>query len=145
MLKKVLVLVDGTENSLRALAYAREACKLADGELIVMTAVKADLATTAETAPLDKELRSQANSDAVKWGNKMRGAAKGILDDSGLSVQNILECGPPAMTALKTVEKLQCDTIVLGSRGLGTIKGILNDSVSKKLVQEAKVPVIVIK
>ena len=42
MLKKVLVLVDGTENSLRALAYAREACKLADGELIVMTAVKTE-------------------------------------------------------------------------------------------------------
>lgn len=145
MLKKILVLVDGTENSLRALAYAVDIGKLAAGELIVMTSVKTDMKTNVETAPLDQELRTEANSEAVKMGNKVLGGAKNILDDSGVAVQYMLEFGPPAAAALKAVEKIGCDTIIVGSRGLGTLKGILNESVSKKLVQEAKVPVIVIK
>ena len=43
MLKKVRVLVDGTENSLRALQYSIDLCKLSSGELIVMTSVKTDM------------------------------------------------------------------------------------------------------
>ena len=138
MLKKVLVLVDGTENSLRALRYSIDLCKLSAGELIVMTSVKTDMKVMAEAAPLDQELRTQANNEAVKAGNKVLGSAKAVLDGSGMQVQYIL-------TAMKAVEKFECDTIVVGSRGLGTFQGILSDSVSKKLVQEAHVPVIVIK
>ncbi len=145
MFKKVLVLVDGTENSLRALGYAMGICRLSAGELIVMTAVKTDMKVTAEAAPIDQELRTQANSEVVKTGNKVLGSAKSVLDGSGIEVQYILEFGTPAAMAIKTVEKLGCDAIVVGSRGLGTIQGILNDSVSKKLVQDAQVPVIVIK
>ena len=145
MLKKVLVLVDGTENSLRALQYSIDLCKLSAGELIVMTSVKTDMKVMAEAAPLDQELRSQANNEAVKAGNKVLGSAKAVLDGSGVQVQYILEFGSPSATAMKAVEKFECDTIVVGSRGLGTFQGILSDSVSKKLVQEAHVPVIVIK
>ncbi len=75
MLKKVLVLVDGAENSFRALNYAIELCKLSAGELIVMTSVKTDMKVTAEAAPLDQELRTQANNEAVKTGNKALGSA----------------------------------------------------------------------
>lgn len=145
MLKKVLVLVDGTENSLRALQYSIDLCKLSAGELIVMTSVKTDMKVTVEAAPLDQELRTQANNEAVKTGNKVLGAAKDVLDGCGVQVQYVLEFGSPAATAMKAVEKFNCDTIVVGSRGLGTLQGILSDSVSKKLVQEAHVPVIVIK
>ena len=145
MLKKVLVLVDGGDNSFRALNYAMELCKLSAGELLVMTSVKTDMKVTAEAAPLDQELRTQANNEAVKTGNKALGSAKAILDGRGIGVQYILEFGAPAAMAMKTAEKFECDTIVVGSRGLGTLQGILSDSVSKKLVQEAHVPVIVIK
>ena len=145
MLKKVLVLVDGTENSLRALRYSIDLCKLSAGELIAMTTVKTDMKVTAEAAPLDQELRTQANNEAVKTGNKVLGAAKAVLDGSGVQVQYVLEFGSPAATAMKAVEKFNCDTVVVGSRGLGTLQGILSDSVSKKLEQEAHVPVIVIK
>ena len=145
MLKKILVLVDETENSLRALQYSIDLCKLSAGELIVMTSVKTDMKVTAEAAPLDQELRTQANNEAVKVGNKVLGGAKAVLDGSGTQVQYILEFGSPVTMAMKTAEKFECDTIVVGSRGLGALQGILSDSVSKKLVQEAHVPVIVIK
>lgn len=145
MLNKVLVLVDETENSLRALRYSIDLCKLSSGELIVMSSVKTDMKVSAEAAPLDQELRTQANNEAVKTGNKALGAAKAVLDGSGVKVQYVLEFGTPAAMAMKAAEKFDCDTIVVGSRGLGTLQGILSDSVSKKLVQEAQIPVIVIK
>ena len=35
--------------------------------------------------------------------------------------------------------------IVMGSRGLGLLKGVLIGSVSQKVVEEAKIPVMVVK
>ena len=35
--------------------------------------------------------------------------------------------------------------IVMGSRGLGLLKGVLIGSVSQKVIEEAKIPVMVVK
>lgn len=144
MLSKILVLVDGTDNSLRALTYAAALAKISSGELLVMTAGKADKRGS-EASPLDKALRLQANDEAVKLGNKILGDAKLLLEQQGCRAQYLLEFATPITAALQTIEKYGCDTIVVGSRGLGGIKVLLSDSVSSKLVREAPLPVIVVK
>ncbi|HIU64831.1 MAG TPA: universal stress protein [Candidatus Avacidaminococcus intestinavium] len=145
MLKKILVLFDETDCSIRALDYAVKLCSLSEGEVVVMTSVKTEMKVKVEAAPLDKELRVQANDELVKIGNRILGVAKQILDKEQIRVQYLLEFGMPSETAMNAVEKFHCDTIVVGSRGLGTFKGLLSDSVSNKLIQTAKVPVVVIK
>ena len=42
-------------------------------------------------------------------------------------------------------EEEQSDLIVMGSRGLGLLKGVLIGSVSQKVIEESKIPVMVIK
>ena len=43
-----------------------------------------------------------------------------------------------------TADQIGADLVVMGSRGLGKIKGIFMGSVSQQVVQECKCPVLVI-
>ncbi|MMZ71849.1 Stress response protein NhaX [compost metagenome] len=53
--------------------------------------------------------------------------------------------GSPAEVILSYVKKHDNDVIVIGSRGLGTIREFVLGSVSHNVVQNAKIPVLVIK
>ena len=62
-----------------------------------------------------------------------------------LPANMIYEIGSPTQVLLEIAEKYNCDLIVMGSRGLGPIKGIYMGSVSSYLVSHAKVPVCIVK
>jgi len=58
-------------------------------------------------------------------------------------VQELLE-GPEAESILKIAENSQSDLIVMGTRGLGTVKGLLLGSVSRKVIHYSACPVMVV-
>jgi nucleotide-binding universal stress UspA family protein len=51
----------------------------------------------------------------------------------------------PADRILELIAHTKADTVVMGNRGLGTYLAVLAGSVSNKLIQLSKVPVIVVK
>lgn len=53
--------------------------------------------------------------------------------------------GIPAASLLEYADKHHCDLIVMGSRGLGAIKEWMLGSVSHHVVQQSKVPVLIVK
>ena len=53
--------------------------------------------------------------------------------------------GSPAESLLQLAANDGCDCIVVGARGRGEMRGLLLGSVSDRLVQYAKVPVLVVK
>ena len=55
------------------------------------------------------------------------------------------EIGNPAERILEVCTAKGCDTIVIGSRGLSGVEEFLLGSVSSKVSQYAKVPVVVVK
>lgn len=143
MLQKILVLIDGSANGIRALYYAAGLAKMSGGELIALNIIKGK--ERIGSVALEQELINEANSPAFKRGNEILGEAKREIGDYEIKVQYMLQMGDPGEIGLKVALKQKADTIVVGSRGFGTIKGILRDSVSKILVQESTLPVIVIK
>ena len=143
MLQKILVLIDGSANGIRALYYAASLAKMSGGELIALNIIKGK--ERIGSVALEQELINEANSPAFKRGNEILGEAKREIGDYDIKVQYMLQMGDPGEIGLKVALKQKADTIVVGSRGFGTIKGILRDSVSKRLVQESTLPVIVIK
>jgi nucleotide-binding universal stress UspA family protein len=122
MLKRILVAVDGTASSWRALEYACALVALSKGELIVTTV---------------------ANEN----GDKVLNQAHAILDGhKDINTSFVLETGDsPAGKILEVEKRENCDTIVSGSRGLGTLEALLRQSVSQTLLEEADVPLIVVK
>ena len=53
--------------------------------------------------------------------------------------------GNVAASILETVQEEGCDGIVLGSRGMGVLEGIFRSSVSQLVLENATVPVTIVK
>ena len=56
-----------------------------------------------------------------------------------------VKSGQVAKSILEVADEEGSDIIIMGSRGLGLLKGVLIGSVSQKVIEEAKIPVMVIK
>ena len=81
----------------------------------------------------------------------MRAAGTAILERAvsmlppNVEYEKIMETGAPAAVILEYEEILDADLIVMGSRGLGVVKGVLLGSVSQYIIERAKGPVMVVK
>ena len=67
-------------------------------------------------------------------------SAKGVT-----RVTTAVESGDPASAIVKRAREAKADLVVLGSRGLGTIKGLLLGSVSNKVISTAECSVVTVK
>ncbi|KAF0143923.1 MAG: hypothetical protein FD153_398 [Rhodospirillaceae bacterium] len=71
--------------------------------------------------------------------------AIGLLEMAKLPFDVHVEAGDPANKILEAIEQYGCGHIAMGSRGLGTLGGIVLGSVSQSVVQHAAIPVTLIK
>jgi nucleotide-binding universal stress UspA family protein len=67
------------------------------------------------------------------------------LSEAGIAYQTHLKLGDPATTLVALANELGCDHIVMGTRGLGAISGIVLGSVARDVLHLATVPVICVK
>jgi nucleotide-binding universal stress UspA family protein len=72
-------------------------------------------------------------------------AAKALLADAGIAFKTALRVGDAAENILKAAREARCDEIVMGTRGLGALAGLMLGSVAMKVVQLAKMPVTLVK
>lgn len=76
-------------------------------------------------------------------GNLVLEDAKAVLEKRGVRQGAVAKTsGDPAKRILGAAEELAADLIVLGSRGLGSFRGMLYGSTSQKVAHTAKCPVI---
>lgn len=147
MLKNILVALDGSDNSERALAFAIELARRFDARLTILSVYKhySNLETTyslvksreAPEAP-DKTLSRLAKEFVAKAADQAR--------QQGLEqVDTKVHRGPPARTIIEQAKKLGVDAIILGSRGLGDVTGLLLGSVSHKVTSLAECTCITVK
>lgn len=142
MFKKILVAYDGSDHAIRALDIAIDLAKKYEAKLAIVEVVDTAALLGMGVAPIPGEIIQQvynkANSDVNDAKSKAQG--QGIKEIEGV----VLE-GDPATAILEYAGKNGVDLIITGSRGLSTFKRIILGSVSTKLVQEAKMPVLVVK
>ncbi len=138
MVKNILVPVDGSETSDKAVAEAITLAEIYGAKLNFLYV--ANINQVAINAAL-----SHAIMDAVrKAGRTMLERAENMVP-SDVSCEKILETGAPAAVILEYEESLAADLIVMGSRGLSFVKGVLLGSVSQYIIERAKCPVLVVK
>lgn len=68
-----------------------------------------------------------------------------MLNEEEIACQTHIKLGDPAETLAALADELGCDHIIMGTRGLGAISGIVLGSVTRKVLHLANVPVICIK
>jgi nucleotide-binding universal stress UspA family protein len=136
----IVVGIDGSEGSKRALEFALEQARAGDDEVRAVNAwhipavvyegaVGGALVDTGEF-----ERGAQAELDRV-----LRECA---TESSGVTVTPVLRHGQPAESLCEEAE--QAKLLVVGSRGLGGFRGLLLGSVSQQCAQHARCPVVII-
>ncbi|MBS5148539.1 MAG: universal stress protein [Veillonella sp.] len=72
-------------------------------------------------------------------------ALEHALAVAGVKVKSVFEVGSPGPALLAVAKKYNADLIVMGSRGLGPLKGLFMGSVSSYVTSHSTCPVLIIK
>ena len=123
-IKKILVPVDGSVGG----------CKAVDEALFFAEKCNAELDFVYVASNINKDIPSHIVFDRI-WEK---------LSDERKARKHV-KSGNIARSILDVADEQGSDMIVMGSRGLGLLKGVLIGSVSQKVIEEAKIPVMVIK
>jgi nucleotide-binding universal stress UspA family protein len=81
----------------------------------------------------------------------MEEAGKSVLDEfakaipQDVAVKSVFEVGSPGPAILSVAKKYNADLIVMGSRGLGPLKGLFMGSVSSYIVSHSTCPALIVK
>lgn len=146
MFKSLLVAVDGSEHAKKALRVACELVKNGDAKLHILhiperLAHETTLVWGIGAVPLEA-----SPEDIEKAGKQVIEKAKANAQELGATqIETHLGQGEPARTILSEAEKLGVDAIVLGSRGLGDLAGLIMGSTSHKVTHGAKCTVITVR
>ncbi len=145
MFKNILIPVDGSEGSWRALSNAMEIGSKFDSQLTVVNVIQPYNNAALLAVPLDNATITQGNSELEKVGDRVLEMAQERLSTYKGKVEYCLEVGHPSERIIALSKKSNCDAIVIGSRGLSGIAEFFLGSVSSKVAQYAGVPVLIVK
>ncbi|MCG7624590.1 universal stress protein [Epibacterium sp. Ofav1-8] len=145
MFKSILVPFDGSQGAEGALAKAAELSLLCDAELTLLTVyrhhslLEASMHVVQAEAPddLDAMMRAHAREVAERGKTLAREAGAPRL-------RGFVKGGPVARTITGFARDHQNDLIVIGSRGLGSLEGVLLGSISHKVTSFAEMPVLIV-
>ncbi len=140
MVSKILVAVDGSECARRAFDSALKLGKDLGAKVIVMTVVQPPSMIT-----MQKDLQGTIEMLLEKEAKILLANYGTIAEKRGVDFETILAIGYPSRVILNTAESKGADLIVVGSRGLGGLKELFLGSVSHAVVQNADIPVLVVK
>ena len=140
---KILVPVDGSDSAMRALALAVKQAKEKSGTSLHVLTVHPPLRVYGEIAVYvgDKRMRELA---AMHDRDVLGSAEKRLRRARVAHTVEALE-GDPATVIAQRAKSLKCDSIVMGTRGLGRIPTLIMGSVTTKVIHLTSVPVTLVK
>ena len=139
--KKILVGLDGSTGSARALAWAIELAKALKAEIVAVHVVELLTPSALGLGLAPIELPDDWVDDLRR---RFEDEWTAPLKQAGVRYRTIFETGSPAPALIATAKEEEPDLIVTGSRGLGGFGELLLGSVSHQLVLHAQLPVVVI-
>jgi nucleotide-binding universal stress UspA family protein len=138
---KILVPIDGSPNSYRGLGYAIDVAKKYDAEVTLIHVMEEPLYVYGAMggAVLPEEYFTNLKARAVELLAKRQKE----LMSKGVRTKTLLRRGNPSVQILRASRGF--DLIVMGSKGLGRLRSLMLGSVSNSVVQQSKVPVLIVR
>lgn len=147
-MESVLVGVDSSEESRRALGFALRRAKLNEWRVTVAHVVNWNRYSTFHTHE-DNERRPVVREQEIEQANSellqpllAEANSEGLLD--GVQLDTVIRHGRPSEVLADLAEEQQHDLIVVGRTGDSQLKTAFFGSTSLRLVQHASVPVVVV-
>lgn len=140
---KLLVATDGSDNALRAVAYAAELLhKFIEGGSITLITVQDDASLQRARRfvgkkTVDEYLQELAQADIA--------AAHELLGRAGVNYDTLIRIGQPAAEIAAAGEPARFDMIVLGSKGRSVLKDLVVGSVASRMIELATIPILLVR
>lgn len=143
MFKKILVALDGSQKSDKALDFALDLAEKYSAEILLYSAIPPISSIISAVYPssdkyyaVSKARHEQVLEDALKKAKKLQ---------PNLNILTKLAEGRPADKIIETAKLEKSDLIIVGDRGLGGIKEFILGSVSHRVADTATCPVLIVK
>jgi len=135
MFDRILVAIDASDYSQHAVPAAAEIARKFQSDVYVLHVSEHDRGYSAVFS-------TESPADATR----LVGDAVRALRDTGITATGTVHdvsAGHVARDIVRAASDLECDLIVMGSRGLSDVQGILLGSVTHKVIQLAPIAVLV--
>lgn len=147
MPKTILVPFDGSSNANRAIDYGSDLATKYGAKLVLLHVIDYRFGR------LPEELHQYAVSEHLNGRDEVYAVVEKLLESAKLRVRNAgvedvetdSSAGDPASVILDATKAADADLIVMGSRGLSELKGLLLGSVSDKVLHHAEVPILIVR
>lgn len=137
--RRFLAAVDGSEYSFRVLEKAIDLARIVDAEIILVYCHKKF------PKLLGRPYRNQVISDIMDNTQEVTAPFVEMMKESGVSYLERFMEGPAGTMIPIVAEHEHCEMIIMGSRGLSNIEGLIIGSTTHKVLHTAKCPVLVVK
>jgi nucleotide-binding universal stress UspA family protein len=147
MYKRILVTTDGTKLSKKAVGSAISLAALCGAELVALKVVpRYPLSYFEGGIALSAEDIGRIEAHWAHEGQMVVDAIAKLGQKKGVKVKPLTVKGDVVSDAvLATVDKLDCDLVVMASHGRRGVKRLLLGSETQQVLTHAKIPVLILK
>ena len=151
MLNRILVPYDGSKYSIKALSRAMELARNLDSEIFLFSVINVGYISPPGMLGL---IRTKSEKDTIKkWTKSVREDTEKMLkfavkrcDENGISASYNIAQGNIANEILLFAKRKKISLIVIGSQGLHGVEKLMTlGSVSRRIAEQAKCPVLLVK
>ncbi len=144
-MKKILVALDGSKHSKKAIELAVDIANIWKAEVYLIHVM--------EKKSIPSEFKEYARTQQIQPSNyfswfaeKLLNEAESRFKEGGIEkVECVYEIGHPADKIIKEADKRKVDIIIMGSRGMGGFSRTFMGSVSNKVCNHAHTTCITVK
>lgn len=139
---RILVPVDGSENSIKAVEKAMEIGSLKKSHITILTVVNSQ---RDNPYILEQDYSTDTSKRNTENGKRVLKSALEMCESYDGEVDTLLRNGDIAEVVIDTAEELDIDLIVMGRRGMSISARSLLGSVSNKVLNYSNRSVLVVK
>ncbi len=140
-IKSILVAVDGSAHSEKAVRYACAMGPSLGAEIVLLHVVPMVVSAT----PYHDTISDQPFLSLQKVGEDILEKAKRLATRCGCEVIDMISHGDPAARIIDVATERKADVIVIGSRGVSGLKRLFTGSISDKVSKHAACPVMIVR
>jgi len=155
MFKKVLVPLDGSAFSARALPYATEIARCFGGEVMLLQVVRppqlavpmagGDAMASATTISAMAEATREEEKQRVAKAKRYLAGRLRKLTDLGITASYEVIVGEPAKTIIRFCYERAVDLVVMTTSGKSGLKRAILGSVADEVIREPGIPVLAVR
>ena len=155
MFQNLLVPLDGSEHSLRALETAIQIAKKFDAKMtlihvysVTVTPIIMPEPTTLTPSGVPVMTPAEVTKiveTAREVGQKILADGKRKVESENITVETVLKEGNTVQEIAKLAREARSDLIVMGAKGISKLRELLVGSVSEGVIKQASCPVLVVK